>query len=587
MEGSLGHAAPPLAESIASIVSVRDTILLGSRSGEVIAVREAAGALSISCERFGMATASLSCSYGAGATDPTILVCCDNSLVSVAVDQRGSRCDVVPLKTKCRVWPVDVSRPDAMPPPVHFATAVDMPSEDGITPILMISGSRLLLAELQQKPGPVHRSIPVDGVPSRVIYSKSLQCLIVAVVRNNKPTLLFMNPDTGEDIGVPTDKNGAAVEYIAGLGKEKDRITGLAEWKYRRDGNVWNFLLVSTKGGRFMVVSTQKGAPRGGGLPSIRYWTRFKEDVAAKPIYSIAGYEQGLVCCAGDTIRWEMLDVEQRTFTVYKTLRLNSPATSLRISNGKLVALTSSESLVVIDYAEGNTENARLCHEDPWRRKGIHFIEVAGPQPDEPRGGIFLVADRECGIGALWAPWQTPEKEFEVVMEAELAAPIRRFRRGRTRPLWEQRQGSPKYGRLVATVDDAEILGVSLNGALHHFTLLSIDAWQLLRFIQNIALASGELFPYRRLRRHRPMDDVEPRMDGGLEMQVDGDILQQCLEKRALEQLMARPEHMSRFMVLLQQLDEGRHTAGLAPEDYAGHFQLAYDILEYYLLPVL
>lgn len=552
----------------------------------MITIKDVAGSVSIASERFGMTAASLSCSYGTGATDPTILVCCENALILVGVDQPGGCRNTAQLKTKYRVWPVDASKLDAMPAPVHFATAVDMPSDDGITPILMISGSRLLLAELHQEPGPVPRSIPVDGVPNRIIYSHYTQCLVVAVTQDDKPTLLFINPDTGEDVGSPTDRNEAAVDYISGLGKAGDRIMGLTEWSYRRDGKVWNFIIVTTRGGRLIVVSTQKGASREAAPPSIRYWMRFKEELK-EPIYSVVGYDEGLICCVGETIQWKVLDVKERMLKASKIFRLNSPATSLRISNGKLLALTSRESLVVVDYKEGDELLARLCHEDSWRRKGTDFIEVAGTQPEEPRGSIILVADRDCGVGALWVPWQTPEKEFEVVLEAELAVSVRRFRRARTRAVWEQRQQSPKYGRLAATVDDAEILGVALNGSLHHFTLLSLEAWRLLRFIQNIALASEELCPCRQLRDHRPVESAEPRPDGGLEMHVDGDILQRCLKKRALERLITRPEHVSRFMGLLEELDDGRQAVGLAANGDPGrHFQLAYEILEYYLRPV-
>ncbi|KAL2021939.1 hypothetical protein VTK56DRAFT_6358 [Thermocarpiscus australiensis] len=585
---NVGFDAPSLAEGIASIVSIGDMILLGTRSGEVITVKGTGGSVAIDCEKFGMTTANISCGYRAGANDPTILVSCDNTLVSIAAGQDGS-CggDMAHLKTKLRVWPMDASKPEAPPPPVHYATAVDMPSGDGSTPILMVSGSGLLLAELHHEPGPAHRSIPVDGEPTRIIYCQFTQCLVVAVNRDDRPFLMFVNPDTGEDIGRPTDKNDDP-----GLGKPGDRILGLTEWNYRRDGNVWNFILVSTRHGRLILISTQK-SPREGAPPLIRYWTRFKKEVK-EPIYSVIGYEEGLIYCYGQTIQWEVLDVTERKLKPFKSFQLNSPATSLRISNGKLVALTSRDSLVVLDHLDGDKDNTKLCHVDPLRRNAIHFIETAGPQPEEPLGGVILVSDRDCGVVGLWVPWQTPEKECEVVLEAELGASIRRFRRGRTRPLWEQRRHGPRYGRLASTLDDAEILGVSLNGAMHHFTLLDTEAWRLLRFLQNLALAGEEVCPFATREQQRDEgdndgeDDAEPRMDSGLQMHVDGDILRRCLEKRALERLVVQPEHVSRLTELLRELDGGRHTAGFEAErDRGRYFRLAYDVLEYYLQPVL
>lgn len=589
-DGRLGFEAPSVVEGIASIVALQDVIFLGTRSGEVIAVKRTGDSMSVDCEKLGITAADLSCGHPAGAADPMILVSCDNNLVALGADRYRSGRAHTAQPNLSRVWPVDASKPEAPPPPVHYATVVDMPSEDGVVPVLMISGSRLLLAELHRQPGPVHRSIPVDGAPNRIIYCQSTQCLVAALNLGDRPTLAFINPDTGEDIGRPTDRNGESQDYVSGLGKPGDRILALTEWNYRREGNVWNFILASTRGGRLVLISTAKVGARDGARPTVRYWTRFKKEIK-EPIYSVIGYEEGLIYCFGQTVMWEVLDVTERRLKPLRSFQLNSPATSLRISNGKLLVLTSQESLVVLDHADCEGDGSRVCHADPCRRNGIHFIEVTGPQPEEPTGGMVLVSDRECGVGALWVPWHTPERECEVVLEAELGASIRRFARGRTRPMWEQRQRNPKYGRLAATLDDAEILGISLNGAMHHVALLDLKAWRFLRFLQNIALASEELCPFVARRRGNGRgapEDVEPRMGNKLEMHVDGDILRRYLEKRALERLVVAPQHVSRFIELLDELDDGRHTAGFAAGgDYRRYFQLAYDILEYYLQPVL
>ncbi|KAL2258992.1 hypothetical protein VTK26DRAFT_7490 [Humicola hyalothermophila] len=611
-------------EGIESIVSIQDTVLLGTRSGEVISLRNNGGRMSISCDKFGITTATLTCGRYGDAADPTILLSCDNNLISIGRHRYGSRSGGFTRLEKFPVWPVDASKPGAPPPPVQYAVAVDMPSEGGITPILMISGPRLLLAEMHQQPGPAHRSIPVDGIPNRIIYCRFTQCLVAAVTRDDRPTLLFINPDTGADIGCPTDKMGNPQDFISGLGKQGDRIMGLTEWKYRKDGTDFNFILVTTKGGRLVVISTGKFSAgksgRGGSVLSIRYWTRFKKEFK-EPIYSIIGYDEGVIYCLGQKIQREVLDTEERKLKPVQSFDLGSPATSLRISNGKLLALTSRESLVVLDHLRGGeddtlggagnnnnssstntTSTAKLCHADPGRRNGIHFIEVAGPRgTDDPTDGIVLIADRECGVGGLWVPWQNLHRECEVVLEAELRTSIRRFRRGRTRPVWTQPGRLPKYGRLPATADDAEILGVSLDGALHQLTLLRPDAWRLLKFVEMMASASDEVCPLS-ARTHRTAcedgsllvvqgsSEELPKPDGGLAMHVDGDVLQRCLERRALERVLVRPTDVKRLVQLLGKLDGGRHTEGLRGDEegeYGPYFRLAYEVLEYYLQPVL
>lgn len=631
MPGRVGSAAPyapsPV-EGIDSIISVWDTVLLGTRSGEVITVRKNAGSISIDCEKFGTMPASVSCSYSAGTGEPTILVCCDNNLMSISIDQHGSRRDdAARLKSKARVWPVDARNPESNPVPVQVAKAVDMPSQDGVIPILMVSGTRLLLAEMHEEPGPVHRSIPVEGSPNKILYCHFTQCLVAATNQPRGPNLVFINPDTGEDIGRPTDKNGEPQAFIAGLGKEGDRVMALAEWNYRRANNVWNFILVATRSGRLIVVTTEKEkvGVRDGNPPAIRYWTRFRKEVK-EPIYSVVGYDEGLIYCAGHTIQWEVLDPNERRLKPLKSFALSSPATSLRISHNKLVALTANDSLLVLDNHETAAEETKLRHVDPWRRHGIDTIEVAGPAPLPPpptshnhhppssspsssssskpipttavtstSSSIHLVADRDRAVAGLWVPWQTRDSECEVILEAELPSSIRRFRRGRTRPLWEQRLRPPRFGRLAATADDAEVLGVALDGGLYQFTLLGVEAWRVLRFLQNLAergvssssLDGGEGGEGEKGEEGEGEgEDLEPKLAYGLEMHVDGDVLRRCYEGRALERLVVRQRHVARFIELLGELDGGEHTRGLAAEgDHGRYFQVAYDMLEYYLAP--
>ncbi|KAL2132793.1 hypothetical protein VTI74DRAFT_3387 [Chaetomium olivicolor] len=606
-----GLDAPSSPEGIASIVSVRDEILLGTRSGEVITLN--VSTKSIDCEKFGNTTANLSCLCRPGSAEPTVLVSCDNTLAYITLNQHDYRPgNTVHPKSKLQIWPVDASQLDAPAPPVHYAAPVDMPAEDGVTPILMISGKRLLLADLHHGPGPVHRNIPIQGIPNRVIYYRPMGCLIAAVTDGNRPTLKFINPDTGEDIGRPTDKNIQPMEFIAGLGKEGDRILALSAWDYKKDGNVWNFVIVGTKSGRLIVVTMQKlGPTQGNGCPSaIRYWTRSRKEVK-DPIYSVLGYDEGLIYCADRTVQWDILDTQEKRLKPLKSATLSSKALSLRISNGKLLAVTANDSLVILDHVSENdgggvsasTSTSKPRHVDPWRRTGVDFIPVAGPpnlqtQTEESSTAaaiidneIFLVSDRECGVVGLWVPWQTPDRECEIVFEAELPTSIRRFRRGRTRPAWQQKSRSPMYGRLPATADDAEILGASLNGAMYQFAMLSVEAWRLLRYIQNLAMADERVCPFgRRLLEERGLMErgPEPRLGTGFEMHVDGDVLRRCLEMRALERVVGEQGQVERFVGLLEELEGGRYTEGLSAEGrYEQYFRLAYDILEYYLLPVI
>jgi hypothetical protein len=146
--------------------------------------------------------------------------------------------------------------------------------------------------------------------------------------------------------------------------------------------------------------------------------------------------------------------------------------------------------------------------------------------------------------------------------------------------MWEQREDGPKsYGRLRSTVDDAEILGISLDGSMQHFILLSVEAWRLLRFLQNMAISKAE-----GTSAFDPLD-LEPRMDRGLEMHVDGDLLRRCYldTPGALEELLS--QHEGRFWELLHQISSALRTS---PElQLKDACTVASDMLNYYLSPVL
>lgn len=584
-----GEGAARVIEPIASVACLNDCVLLGTRSGEVMTVaNNIDGGLTINLQRFGMSTAIISCNRGSQTPggEPTVLVCCDGNMVLLQPSPSHSGPYLRQLWTKfsnLQIFPVDEQNPVVPTPPVDIGVVVNLPSDGpGFRQLLMVSGLNLVLARLHQKPGPVHRQIPTAGAPTRVIYSSRLRCIIAAVNKDGKPTLSFIDPDSGEDIGQPTDKTDQPVEFISGLGKTGDTVYGLEEWKFKKDGNVWEYILVSTRGGRLIVVNAKEGVTQEDEPRSIRYCTRFTPKEPEPPIYSVLGCEEGLIYCAGTTIYWYVLDLDAKKLKLLKSHSLSYPVTSLQICNGKLLALTTRDSLQVLDHSMDS--NASSCsHADSKMRNATHMMGVAGIQQDEPMGSITLVADIDCGVGGLWIPWKFPGKDCESIFEVQLDASVRRFRRGRTRPLWDRPFQVPMYGRLMSTPDDAEILGVSLDGSLRHFTLLGLDAWRLLRFIQNLSHDACVLAPVRVT--DMAELDPEPKLDKGLDMQVNGDILGTCLEKGHLERLLGRPEHARRFVELLDELEGGKHTLHLpgGVNKLTFYVLLAYDIMEYFL----
>lgn len=576
--------------------------MVGFRNGEVVTISldKTGTPRWKKSERLGVSTAKVSVASEPGA-EPMVLVSVDSELLLM------SKMDVPTIShnnaagIKNRVWPVDASSPGSQSPPVDSAMALPrnlLSDRDGTISMLLLSGSRILFSEMQLQPGPAHRHIPVDGTPTRVLYLHHLKCLVVAVTRKNQPALMFLDPDTGEDLGKPTDKHGAPLAYIPGLGKAGDKIHGLAEWEYKKGNNVWRWLLITTGGpgnGQVIVVSTEKDRhARDGETPKIRYWMRFKRKGLERPVYSVLGYGDFIIYCVGTTIVWEIIDTVEKKLNQVHSFQLDSAALSLQMVNGKLLALTHRHSLEVIEPPQ-LSGSVTTCtnfplHVDPQFRHAIHMIDVAATPSNDPMSSIVLVSDRECGVTGLSVPWQVPNKDCEAVFEAELPASIRTFRRGRTRPFWEQEGRKPRYGRIAMTVDDAEILGVCMDGSLQQFMLLNAEIWRVLRFIQNLAQTSEEIYPFSHLRVSNMADfEPEPRQRPDM-MHVDGDMLQRVYDRKALERLIVLPKDLSRFRELLHELEDGEHTLGWnveGPEVAAQTFQLAYSILEHFLAPAL
>ncbi|KAK4211691.1 mono-functional DNA-alkylating methyl methanesulfonate N-term-domain-containing protein [Rhypophila decipiens] len=568
-------------EPIASIVCVGDQILLGTRSGEVITIsRPGLQSTTINIQKFGMTTAYLTCRQSLNPQDETVLICCGGRVIFAKRLTSYSP----PRTQHFEIFPVYPDDLGGAISDVSFVVPLDWPSKvPGYFYALIASGERFRFVTVTTEPGPVQRPMSIAGAPTRCMYSRELGCLVVAVSHEDKPTLRFIDPDTGRDLGLPTDRDGITLPFISGLGKTGDRILGLEQWRFEKDGKTWEYVLVATHSGRLMVVDTVKSKDQS---HPIRYRTRFTHKEPGVPIYAVLGCGDGLIYCAGSTVYCDLLDHETKKLRRLKSFGLPSPAISLHMANGKLMALTTKDSLLVVDHFSMDDSNApSLCHSDPKTRNGTHMIELgAGTQPAE---AITLVGDRDCGVGGLWVPWQLPLKDCESVYEAELTGSIRRFRRGHIRPPWEGPYHQPKYGRLLSTPDDADILGISLDGSVQYFTLIAVDTWRLLRFVQNLAEKNlGQV--NRRLAwwadpgTSRRSPDPGPKMAKGLEMHVNGDILRLCVESRALERLLVHPVcHRQRFMELMDALVGGQRTPPLCGiESYTS---LAYDIIEYFV----
>jgi hypothetical protein len=541
-----------------------------------------------------------------------VFVNCDLKMYALTIPALNFRASGPPLRRERKINQIfltDALNPVIRQPSVNSIARL-RPNLSGGTDggLLVISGFQILLAGLNTQLKAVPRQISIRGSPSRLLYSHHLGCLIVGASVNGKSTLLFIDPDTGEDISRSLDKkDGNPTDFVSGLGNFNERIFRLLEWSYVKGGKTWRFIIVCTNTGKLLVISAEKGETvqsKGTELISnqqhgnkIRYWTRHKAKPGA-PVHSVAGFDEGLFYCSGEMLYCETLDMTEKRFKRVAEYSLPSPAVNLLFKEGIIYALTAFHSLEILklevewsdDAASANDSGFKIIrtHGDQYTRNTLHH-KVISQATENP---IDLVSDKACSVVGLWATHNTKADTLETVFEAQLPCSILRFRAGRSRPTWDptnvssdERTGYPDMVLNSATYP--ETLGLSIDGSLFNFTILDFAAWRFLRFLINLAKQSPKVceFTYTQ----DPID-LEPAPEPKVMMHVDGDILRRCLDDGSLEELLCVGQETEReatrvaFVELLQGLHRGRLEKDVAFDVYV---EQAYKDLEFFLRPVL
>lgn len=497
------------------------------------------------------------------------------------------------------VWPTDSNDPSMPSPTIHSIAALqqNLSNNSDHMSLMILAGSRMLVADIRSQASHVPRSIPLGGTPSRIIFSQTLNCLVAALSKDDKPTLAFIDPESGSVISRSTDKDRNPVEFISGLGHAGDRIYCLHEWLYVKDGKTFPFILVTTKGGRLIIVSTEKNTNKRGEAGEgarLLFWTRYKK-MLAKPIYSVVGDAEGLVFCVDRTLHWDVLDLAEKKLKPMKEFELDSPATTLRVVNGKIHALTTMHSLEVIDHRAENNREMSLIHTDRLSRRTVHMIDVGDPDDSPGQWPMTLLSDHSGGVTGVWVPRGLHNKELEVVLEGKLPSSVRRFARARSWPPWlASERRKRRYGKMLSTADGAEIISVSLDGSMQHLTLLNLELWRFLCLVQNLAKRNSTINPLTNIE-HAVSDidddiELEPQPHQKA-MHIDGDLLDKCLQQRALETIVGTEDGMDLLCEYLDSLEGGQCTEDfrdrydLSEQRDKMYFDLAYRVLEYLLAP--
>ncbi|KAF2967313.1 hypothetical protein GQX73_g6280 [Xylaria multiplex] len=593
--------------AVTSIVCVsEDKIVVGMRNGDVLTIHSTGG------RQFGQEpTVTRKNHFGVSAshvftgpifdTGPSSLVCNDAGLAIMkepdGETNRGCFEEIF------RVWLTDANEPHSPSPTINSVVGLhEIPPYGGST-WAMVAGAHICITELQPYPTPVPRYMPIGGTPLGILHSERLDALVTVVVKSGIPSLHFFDPMTGIDLSHPVKKMSdqddgkhTDVEYITYLGNPDTKIASLLSWRYKNKGNVYEwFVILARLGdsqGRLLVVSAEQEAttPESETPRRIRFWTRFHRKIKDGAPRSGTTDDNGLFLNIGKTLEYHV--IEDKKFRTAMKYNLPSPATSLEVIDGHLHVLTTHHSLIILDYTSDaalKSQQMVQIHTDEVTRNGLHSIDVelsSGTKERHQR--LHLVSDPMCSVYGLWPPGRNfSASSLQLMFQAHLAVSIRRFVHGYTRPRWTRHQ--PRYGHLPGCPDRRNILGLAMDGSLTQFSILHEYVWQLLRYIQNLAMTSKEicLIP----REYDGADDFELDLNSisKTKRHIDGDVLQRCLEKKALDRIVSTPQQLTQLQELLRPLKLGADGSStlMATDEALLAYGHTYGILEYYLSPAL
>ncbi|KAI1297964.1 mono-functional DNA-alkylating methyl methanesulfonate N-term-domain-containing protein [Xylaria venustula] len=562
------------------------------------------------------------------------LVCNDKGLVIIKEPngQPSQGC----FEEIFEVWLTDANEPHLASPTINSVTRLHELLGHGDSTWFMVSGQHIFITELQPRPAPVPRYFPVGGTPKGIIYSERLDALITVVEKKGRPSVHFFDPITGIDISRPVKinhgqhKETVDADYVSYL-DPSTKIFSLFSWRYNNGERDFDwFVLMAIDGnnqGRILIVSaeeeeivTDTGVHR-----QIRFWCRFVKKIPSsrsKPLRFGTTDANGLFLTMGTTLEYHV--IKDKKFITVKEFELPSPATCVEVIDGRLHVSTTNHSLIILDYTENaitkSPEMVQL-YTDEVARNGLH---LTGTRLLSDRHGrrqrLTLMSDPLCGVYGLWPPpTNYGDPHLKLIFQAQLAVSIRKFVQGHTRPRWARDQ--PRRGKLPSQPKMGSILGLAIDGSLTQFSVLDKDEWRLLRYIQLLTMNVKDIY-YEPVERNACCDPVnipyylddqddpddmdcsddadkpasadgsdssndshvlqmDPNSIDKVSMHIDGDILQKCLEKKLLAQLVKTDERITQLKALLSPFgfdaDESSEDKTLLAYEYA------YSLLEYYL----
>ncbi|GAB7337303.1 hypothetical protein MBLNU457_g2664t1 [Dothideomycetes sp. NU457] len=437
-------------------------------------------------------------------TPGTVIAVCEASLFLVTCSV--SRLSATPI------WVTDLGEPGYQQGPISALVQThDTPGLASLglaSSLIVISEDECRISELDSSSSrPIPRTLPVQGSPNRLLYSKQLSHFIVAsteIVKEEpsdastdskmqiRGLLNFRTPVSGTESDDGTDSTFKF--YL----QTNERVYALAEWIYRSPENKkYVFILVATgihdsgtSKGRIHILqpSLRRGKIDNMTLANT---TKFDSPVYALSLFGPLAY----IACAGNWLVYAQYSIPEKKWVQKCRHRLNSPAVHITTSPPYVHITTAADSLTTFTIEEAALDDLepsillRPHSTDTGPAAGLHHVTISSPSAVLPRSAepytLNVLSTKTAYLRGLLLPQHNSFSRVPspCLFHARLPQSLTRLAVQNVSPT-------------ATTAPIYRIVGTSTDGSMTELRLLSLHEWAGIKFLTTLLRRSKRICPF-------------------------------------------------------------------------------------------
>jgi len=437
-------------------------------------------------------------------TPGTAIAVCESSLFLVT-------CSTSSLSA-APIWITDLGEPGYQQGPisalVHTRYTPGLASLGLASSLVVISEDECRISELDSSSlRLIPRTLPIQGAPNRLIYSKQLSHFIVASTETIKGErsdasieskmqlrglLSFQPPASGTESEDGTDSTFKF--YL----QTNERVYALTEWVYRSPENKkYVFILVATgihdngtSRGRIHILQPSLRRGRIDNM-TLANTTKFDSPVYALSLFGPLAY----IACAGNWLVYAQYSISEKKWVQKCRHRLSSPAVHITTSPPHVHITTAADSLTTFTIEESTPDDLepsillRPHSTDIGPAPGLHHVTIPSPStllpPTAEPYTLNILSTKTAQLRGLLLPRPngTSRVPSPCLFQAQLPQSLTRLSVQNVSPT-------------ATTAPIYRIVGTSIDGSMTELRLLSLHEWAGMKFLITLLRRSKRICPF-------------------------------------------------------------------------------------------